>query len=164
MRPLPVSVFTGQPVEQDGSAAVKPAGASGCDRGRAGDVAIVVREIEREAPRLTRHSPAGQVLPGYLRDQVAAIWRHDPLVRRDAPDAVHQMRVATRRARGALQASGGIIVARTMLLELAGKARAAGEDTFTYGLVHQRQACQAATTEQALPRFVAAPRDRPRGH
>ena len=29
----------------------------------------------------------------------------DPLVRRDEPDAVHQMRVATRRARGALQAS-----------------------------------------------------------
>ena len=43
-----------------------------------------------------------------------------------------------------------------MLLDLAGKARAAGEDTFTYGLMHQRQACQAATMEQALPRFTAA--------
>jgi hypothetical protein len=42
-----------------------------------------------------------------------------------------------------------------VLLDLAGRARAAGEDTFTYGLMHQRQACQAATIEQALPRFTA---------
>jgi hypothetical protein len=37
----------------------------------------------------------------------------------------------------------------------ASPARAAGEDTFTYGLMHQRQACQAATMEQTLPRFTA---------
>ena len=296
----------------------------------------------REPPPLTGGSPAGQVVLGYVRDQVAAIWRYDPLVRRDAPDAVHQMRVATRRARSALQAFGGIIdreatrplcaelkllaaalgpardgevllarltadlaaippalvvgpvqaritdcftaglaqagqtalaaldgqrylrllddldalladpplmplaerkagkalakpvrraarrlqrtlavvpaaqdrdaaihearkatkraryaaeaavpalgspasrqaaqakelqqllgdhhdsvVARTVLLDLAAKARAAGEDTFTYGLMHQRQACQAATIEQALPRFTAARHDRTTGH
>jgi CHAD domain-containing protein len=282
------------------------------------------------------------VVLGYVRDQVAAIWRYDPLVRRDAPDAVHQMRVATRRARSALQAFGTIIdrdatrplcaelkwlaatlgpardgevmlarltadlaaippalvvgpvetritahftaelaqarrtalaaldgqrylrllddldallsdppltpratrtagkalakpvrratrrlqraldavpgaedrdaaihearkatkraryaaeaavpalgrtasrqaaqakelqqllgdhhdsvVARAVLLELAEKARAAGEDTFTYGLMHQRQACQAATIEQALPRFPATSRNRTTGH
>ena len=46
------------------------------------------------------------------------------------------------------------VVARTVLLDLAGKARAAGEDTFTYGLMYQRQACQAANIEQALPRFA----------
>ena len=293
-------------------------------------------------PSLTRGSPAGEVVLGYVRDQVAAIWRYDPLVRRDEPDAVHQMRVATRRARSALQAFGGIIdrettrplcaelkwlaaalgpardgevllarltaeltaippalvagpvqaritgcftaglaqaaqtalaaldgqrylrllddldalladppltpraerkagkvlakpvrraarrlqralaavpaaqdrdaaihearkatkraryaaeaavpalgstasrqavqakelqqllgdhhdsvVARTVLLDLAAKARAAGEDTFTYGLMHQRQACQAATIEQALPRFTAARHDRTTGH
>ena len=286
-----------------------------------------------EPSPLTGHSPAGEAVLSYVRDQVAAIWRYDPLVRRDAPDAVHQMRVATRRARSALQAFGGIIerdatgplcaelkwlaaafgpardtevllarltadlaaipsvlvvgpvqaritahftaelaqagqtalaaldgqrylrllddldalladppltplakrnagkvlakpvrraarrlqralaavpgaedrdaaihearkatkraryaaeaaapalgrtasrqaaqakelqqllgdhhdsvVARTVLLDLAEKARAAGEDTFTYGLMHQRQACQAATIEQALPRFTA---------
>jgi CHAD domain-containing protein len=45
----------------------------------------------------------------YLRDQVAAISHDDPLVRRDEPDAVHQMRVATRRARSVLQAFGEII-------------------------------------------------------
>jgi len=45
----------------------------------------------------------------YLREQVAAISRYDPLVRHDESDAVHQMRVATRRARSALQAFGTII-------------------------------------------------------
>jgi CHAD domain-containing protein len=45
----------------------------------------------------------------YLRDQGAAISHYDPLVRRDEPDAVHQMRVAARRARSALEAFGGII-------------------------------------------------------
>jgi CHAD domain-containing protein len=295
-----------------------------------------------QQPPLTRNSPAAEVVLGYVRDQVAAIWRYDPLVRRDAPDAVHQMRVATRRARSALQAFGTIIdrdatrplcaelkwlaatlgpardgevmlarltadlaaippalvvgpvetritahftaelaqarrtalaaldgqrylrllddldallsdppltpratrtagkalakpvrratrrlqraldavpgaedrdaaihearkatkraryaaeaavpalgrtasrqaaqakelqqllgdhhdsvVARAVLLELAEKARAAGEDTFTYGLMHQRQACQAATIEQALPRFPATSRNRTTGH
>jgi len=33
-------------------------------------------------------------------------------------------------------------------------ASTAGEDTFTYGLMYQRQACQAASIEQALPRFA----------
>ena len=46
------------------------------------------------------------------------------------------------------------VVARAVLLDLAGKARTAGEDTFTYGLMYQRQACQAAGIEQALPRFT----------
>ena len=62
-----------------------------------------------EPSPLTRNSPAGEVVLAYLRDQVAAISRYDPLVRRDEPDAVHQMRVASRRARSALQAFGGII-------------------------------------------------------
>ena len=42
--------------------------------------------------RVTAHSPAGEAVLGYLRDQVTAISRYDPLVRRDEPDAVHQMR------------------------------------------------------------------------
>src|SRR5271166_3252022 len=46
---------------------------------------------------LTARSAAGEVVLGYLRHQVQAISRYDPLVRRDEPDAVHQMRVATRR-------------------------------------------------------------------
>ena len=65
-----------------------------------------------ESP-LTERSPAGAVVLGYLRHQVHAISRYDPLVRRDEPDAVHQMRVATRRARSALQAFGQIIERET---------------------------------------------------
>ena len=66
---------------------------------------------------------------GYVRDQVAAIWRYDPLVRRDEPDAVHQMRVATRRARSALQAFGSIIerdATRPLCAELKWLAAALG--------------------------------------
>jgi CHAD domain-containing protein len=65
---------------------------------------VVVAEAE-----VTARSPAGDVVLAYIRKQVLAIARYDPLVRRDAPDAVHQMRVATRRARSALQAFGQII-------------------------------------------------------
>ena len=73
-------------------------------------MATIVRETERKYdPPLTRRSPAAEVVLAYLRDQVAAISRYDPLVRRDEPDAVHQMRVASRRARSALQAFGSII-------------------------------------------------------
>jgi CHAD domain-containing protein len=46
---------------------------------------------------------AGGVVLDYLRRQVEAILANDPKVRRDEPDSVHQMRVATRRARSALQ-------------------------------------------------------------
>ena len=81
-------------------------------------------------PRLTRHSPAGEVVLAYLRDQAAAISHHDPLVRRDEPDAVHQMRVATRRARSALQAFGTIIdreTTRPLCAELKWLAAALGQ-------------------------------------
>jgi hypothetical protein len=46
------------------------------------------RSVLHEPP-LAGHSSAAEVVPAYLRDQVAAIARYDPLVRRDEPDAVH---------------------------------------------------------------------------
>ncbi|MBD0736956.1 CYTH and CHAD domain-containing protein [Streptomyces sp. CBMA29] len=46
---------------------------------------------------------AGEVATGYLREQLTAILALDPLVRRDQEDAVHRMRVATRRARSAFK-------------------------------------------------------------
>src|SRR5260370_35602750 len=45
----------------------------------------------------------------YARAQVAALMSFDPLVRRDAPDAVHQMRVATRRLRSMLSSFGPVL-------------------------------------------------------
>jgi inorganic triphosphatase YgiF len=52
---------------------------------------------------------AGAVVLDYLRAQAEQIRAQDPLVRRDAPDAVHQLRVAARRMRSALQAYGEVI-------------------------------------------------------
>jgi len=47
-----------------------------------------------EASPLTPHSPAGEVVLAYVRQQALDISRLDPFVRRDEPDAVHQMRVS----------------------------------------------------------------------
>jgi len=62
-----------------------------------------------QLPPLTAQSTAGEVVLAYLRDQIAAISRYDPLARRGEPDAVHQMRIATRRARSTLQAFGRVV-------------------------------------------------------
>jgi CHAD domain-containing protein len=43
--------------------------------------------------------PAGDLVLDYVRTQVTALVELDPAVRRDLPDAVHQMRVASRRLR-----------------------------------------------------------------
>jgi CHAD domain-containing protein len=54
--------------------------------------------------RLTAGSPAGDVVLDYLATQRARLISLDPAVRQDEPDAVHQMRVTTRRLRSTLQA------------------------------------------------------------
>ncbi|MFJ1746270.1 CHAD domain-containing protein [Streptomyces sp. NPDC088116] len=46
---------------------------------------------------------AGDHVLAYLRTQADAIIAQDPAVRRDLPDSVHQMRVATRRIRSAFR-------------------------------------------------------------
>ncbi|MGW2412827.1 CYTH and CHAD domain-containing protein [Streptomyces tubercidicus] len=46
---------------------------------------------------------AGDVVLSYAREQVRVIIELDPAVRRDLPDAVHRMRVATRRLRSAFR-------------------------------------------------------------
>lgn len=54
------------------------------------------------APQPKPKSPAADVMLAYLSEQVRELKTQDPLVRLDAPDAVHKMRVATRRMRSAL--------------------------------------------------------------
>jgi CHAD domain-containing protein len=51
------------------------------------------------------------VVLSYLRGQAGALKSADPLVRRDQPDAVHQMRVAARRLRATLQSFRPILEA-----------------------------------------------------
>jgi CHAD domain-containing protein len=54
--------------------------------------------------RLTGRPQAGDVVLAYLGRQAARLTALDTAVRRDEPDAVHQMRVTTRRLRAGLQA------------------------------------------------------------
>src|SRR3954447_8029697 len=50
----------------------------------------------------TVKTPGGEALLVHIREQVEAVQAHDLPVRLDVPDAVHKMRVATRRLRSAL--------------------------------------------------------------
>ncbi|GAB3622152.1 CYTH and CHAD domain-containing protein [Mariniluteicoccus endophyticus] len=60
-----------------------------------------LREAEDE--RLTRKSSAAAVIRAYVAAQVGAIQGREADARVDAPDAVHKMRVATRRLRSTLR-------------------------------------------------------------
>ena len=55
-----------------------------------------------ESVRSARRASAGAVVMAHLLDQVDRLVMHDRGARSDEPDAVHQMRVATRRLRSAL--------------------------------------------------------------
>lgn len=68
--------------------------------------------------QLTSSSTAGDVVRAYLSAQVEALVSLDPMVRRAEPDAVHQMRVATRRLRSTLR-SFGTVVSRADTEQLA---------------------------------------------
>jgi CHAD domain-containing protein len=57
----------------------------------------------------TRNSPAGEVVLGYLGVQAARLSTLDLAVRRDKPDAGHQMRVTVRRLRSTLQSFTAIV-------------------------------------------------------
>ncbi len=128
-------------------------------------MADVVRETERK--RLSGASPAGEVVLAYAGDQVAAISRYDPLVRRDEPDAVHQMRVATRRARSALQAFGAVIereATRPLCAELKWLAAVLGQardgevmqDRLTAGLAAVSPALVAGPVEARITAYFTA--------
>ena len=54
------------------------------------------------ATKLTVGSTGGEVVLAHIREQVEQVQAQDLPVRLDAPDAVHKMRVATRRLRSAL--------------------------------------------------------------
>jgi CHAD domain-containing protein len=74
---------------------------AGLRRARYGSkLARVLRPADEARPGRS----AGDQLVAYLSRQVDALVRHDLLARRDTPDAVHQMRVATRRLRAVLRA------------------------------------------------------------
>ncbi|MFH8343871.1 CHAD domain-containing protein [Streptomyces sp. NPDC018045] len=52
---------------------------------------------------------AGDVVLAYVREQIRTLVELDPAVRRDVPDSVHRMRVATRRLRSAFRSYGAVL-------------------------------------------------------
>ncbi|AEM87222.1 CYTH and CHAD domain-containing protein [Streptomyces violaceusniger] len=71
--------------------------------GRSGKPAKSARQVEQAASAVRRPLGADDVVLDYVRRQIDALVRLDPAVRRDLPDAVHRMRVATRRLRSAFR-------------------------------------------------------------
>ncbi|MFJ9851711.1 CHAD domain-containing protein [Streptomyces sp. NPDC101150] len=74
---------------------------------------------------------AGDIVLRYVREQVRVIIELDPAVRRDLPDSVHQMRVATRRLRSAFRSYTKVLdraVTRPIGLELQWLAAELGVD------------------------------------
>ncbi|MEU6671720.1 CYTH and CHAD domain-containing protein [Streptomyces sp. NPDC046727] len=59
--------------------------------------------------RRARPVTAGDHVLAYVREQREAILGYDPGVRRDVPDSVHQMRVATRRMRSTFRTFGTVL-------------------------------------------------------
>ncbi|GHA87772.1 CYTH and CHAD domain-containing protein [Streptomyces chryseus] len=67
------------------------------------DTAPSWKKPRRAEPGASTAGTAGDHVLAYLREQYAALVAYDPAVRRDLPDSVHQMRVATRRLRSTLR-------------------------------------------------------------
>jgi CHAD domain-containing protein len=67
------------------------------------------RDLPIAGTQPRRSSSAGDMVLAYLRTQAGALKSLEPMVRADEFDAVHQMRVATRRLRAALRSFGQII-------------------------------------------------------
>jgi CHAD domain-containing protein len=64
---------------------------------------------QRSTRTRSRRQTTGQLVVDHLRSQVETMLAYDPRVRRDEPDSVHKMRVATRRLRSALQTFGRVV-------------------------------------------------------
>jgi CHAD domain-containing protein len=67
------------------------------------------RDLPVAGTRPRPSAPAAEVVTAYLRTQVASLRSLEPKVRADDFDAVHQMRVTTRRLRGTLRSFGTVI-------------------------------------------------------
>jgi len=95
-----------------------------------GTSALAVRPVPADAPRRPwitaagtrprRSASAAEVVLAYLRIHADTLVSLEPMARGDQPDAVHQMRVATRRLRATLR-SFGAVIPRPATAELAGE-------------------------------------------
>jgi CHAD domain-containing protein len=127
---------------------LRPAGRSAkLERALAGQLPEPAR-----SPRLTARAPAGQVVLAYLREQAEKLKALDPMVRRDEPDAVHQMRVTTRRLRAALRSYRRLMLGTGHLAgELRWLGRVLGEARDAEVLpAHLRAGLDTLPAEQVL--------------
>ncbi|MEU1732764.1 CYTH and CHAD domain-containing protein [Streptosporangium sp. NPDC020145] len=98
----------------------------------------------------TKSGSAGEVVMGYLGAQVAALLAQDPRVRRAEEDAVHQMRVASRRLRSALKSFTSVVEGtETLQEELKWLAGVLGEAR-DLEVIRERFARSLATLDQEL--------------
>jgi len=91
---------------------------SGVDRADSpSKLARALEETAVGAPRLAgerageivARGSAGEAVLGHVADQISAVVKLDPAVRRDLPDSVHKMRVACRRLRSVLRSYRAIL-------------------------------------------------------
>lgn len=112
------------------------------------------RPGEPKVGKLKATSAAGDVVLAHIREQVEQVRSQDLPVRLDAPDAVHKMRVATRRLRSALTTFKPLFTAdvvrplRAELKWLAGELGAARDAEVMRDRV--RTAVEAEETAAAL--------------
>src|SRR5689334_1591413 len=84
------------------------------------------RDLPITGTRPPRSATAGDVVLAYLRLQAHELRSLEPAVRADEYDAVHQMRVATRRLRATLR-SFGRVIPRAETAHLAGELKWLGQ-------------------------------------
>ncbi|WP_407553179.1 CYTH and CHAD domain-containing protein [Streptomyces sp. Pv4-95] len=88
-------------------------------------------ERRGKKPRKAARRTAADVVLAYVAEQVRAIVERDPAVRRDLPDSVHRMRVATRRLRSVFRSSTKVLdraVTKPLGVELRWLAAELGVD------------------------------------
>ena len=121
-----------------------------------------------------QHPPA-TIASSYHRVRKAARAVADATTPEDHDEALHRIRKAAKRLRYVAAATGDAkvserakliqsllgdhqdsVISRTHLLEEAAAAHAAGEDTFTYGVIFQREAELARRSEQMLDGALSA--------
>lgn len=86
-----------------GAVAVEAGGGRPGRPAKPGKPATTAQQVQQAAKDPRRPLGAGDVVLDYIRRQLDAIAELDPAVRRDVPDSVHRMRVATRRLRSAFR-------------------------------------------------------------
>ncbi|GAA1356653.1 hypothetical protein GCM10009636_26330 [Arthrobacter koreensis] len=111
------------------------------------------------APRTGKGSTAGEVLLAYLSEQFTEMLRQEQRLRRDETDAIHKMRVSTRRLRSVLSSYRRILPpepARRIRSELRWLSQVLGAARDAQVMRHRLQALVAAQPPELVRGPVSA--------